>query len=929
MSDPAAPSVVVAGDVCLDVLGLPIPPRPRGTGGDVESWRQAGETRTFYRRGGAWQLADLIEGAVHRAGVRSAIIKPTAPSKSEEDLERLTRHEVVHALLVLKTVTEVDENKDEKSKTEVTRVRVAEDHGFSGPDDDRQDKLLQATLDRDVANPDLVVLDDTGNRFRRDKSLWPMAVVDPGPKPPLVVYKLHCPLPAPPVQNELWTTVRKAPRLVVVSVDHLREFGGVISRRLSWERTALDLVRQVNESDRLAELRQCPHLVVRLGLEGAVYWCNPGPGMTPRAWLVYDPTAIEGDWAARHAGHMLGYGSAFAAALVSVLLSPEDARPLRDGSALARVKELPIGADLKEHLPQLERGLKRGLIACRRWLEHGYVNVSSLGPDVPIDVAFAGPWDKEEKAFASIAIPLDGDPGPDGWTILHKRLETGAKGDQAVAALARRKKPTADPDVGRVLADLPRGVFGHLVTYDRAEIEAYRAVSNVLREYLGQAAPKRPLSLAVFGPPGSGKSFGVEQVAGGIAGQTGTKLTKLTFNLSQFTAPEQLARALHQVRDVVLKGGTPLVFFDEFDSTLEGNHLYWLKMLLAPMQDGEFLDQGSTHPLGRAVFAFAGGTAHTYAQFIPPRFKDGKETTEWTKFREAKGPDFVSRLRGVLDIPGIDLDPARHPASVRLRRASILRFQLWEKARHLFDSAGNLQIDDGVLRAFLTVRRFQHGVRSLEAVMDMSQLGGRTRFDPGSLPHPEQLVLHVEAVAGPAACADIGFIDLVHREPPFSPDRRELIAQAIHAHYLEERDKSAQRDFKKLSHQVWAQLGEFFRDSNRAQADDIPRKLKLVGLRVTDDPSAAGTDIPADKVEFLAEREHERWMADMKAKGYRDGEKNDPEARTNPAMKAWKDLPDAEKEKDRASVRAIPRYLAVAGYRVAANPSSPAPVGGR
>lgn len=47
-------AVVVAGDVCLDVLGLPIPPAPHVAGGGEENWRQTGETRTFYRRGGTW-----------------------------------------------------------------------------------------------------------------------------------------------------------------------------------------------------------------------------------------------------------------------------------------------------------------------------------------------------------------------------------------------------------------------------------------------------------------------------------------------------------------------------------------------------------------------------------------------------------------------------------------------------------------------------------------------------------------------------------------------------------------------------------------------------------------------------------------------------------------------------------------------------------
>jgi len=38
------------------------------------------------------------------------------------------------------------------------------------------------------------------------------------------------------------------------------------------------------------------------------------------------------------------------------------------------------------------------------------------------------------------------------------------------------------------------------------------------------------------------------------------------------------------------------VFWDEFDSAKDGVALFWLKMFLAPMQDGEFTqDRSTTH----------------------------------------------------------------------------------------------------------------------------------------------------------------------------------------------------------------------------------------------------------------------------------------------------------------------------------------------
>lgn len=947
-----SPVIVVSGDICLDVLGYPITPSPKNATTLDENWRQAGEIRTFYRRGGVWLLADFLKAALKPTNC-CTIVEPVL-GKSEVDFERLTRQQIVHSLLGLNVFADKIRNK-ENCECEVLRVRVAQTHGFSGPDrrnGPTKHPPLEVKLRGDVANPDLVILDDTGNRFRYQGEPWPEAIVrdtDPASLRPLVLYKLHRPLPNPPLPNvpiinELWQRIRSVHgnnTVVVVSADDLREAGAVISRKLSWERTALELVWQLNGgsgSDRLAELRQCPHLIVRLGLEGAVYWCNPGNDQNPRAWLVYHPNAIEGDWNDQHAGSMVGYGSAFIAGLAASLLAPESKREfqrLRDGSALAKGTVASAGGLLSASLPQLERGIKRGLLASRHLLSIGYGTPpkgQDPDPTYLVEQVFAAFSDKDEAAFATASIPISSDlfnPDPDRWSILNSRLPGGSDLDTAAEALSTWKTPTDHPQVGGILTAIPRADFGKLITYDRNEIEAYRAVSNVVREYLVQPAPKRPLCLAVFGPPGSGKSFGVEEVAVGIARQSGARIVKLTFNLSQFSGVDELNRSLHLVRDAVLKGSVPLVFFDEFDSSVGVTERYWLKLLLAPMQDGEFLDQGALHPLGRAIFVFAGGTSHTYAKFVPSQHgPDGLVTHEWKRFESAKGPDFISRLRGVLDIPGIEIDPSSYRAAPSLRRAGVLRFQLWEKAKHLFDSGGRLQIDEGVLRAFLQVRRFHHGIRSLEAIIDMSQLGNRTRFDAGSLPHPSQMTLHVECLTDLTALDNRGpgFIDLVHRPSPFPLDRRDKIAREIHTHYLEERMKpGGGYNPAKASHQEWDHpLNEFYRDSNRTQADDIPRKLHLIGYRYID-PSPSGSasatasaikELPDEAIDRLAKPEHDRWCAEMRVQGWTHGEVHDLVRRNHPSLTDWEELDNKEKEKDRAAIRAIPRYLEAGGYIV-------------
>ena len=94
-----------------------------------------------------------------------------------------------------------------------------------------------------------------------------------------------------------------------------------------------------------------------------------------------------------------------------------------------------------------------------------------------------------------------------------------------------------------------------LSTVDLGEIENYHAIKTLLDEYIyaydhrdaGEDAPK-PISIAVFGPPGSGKSFGVKQIA---LSRGRFRITSL--NLSQYDSVPQLFHALPGHQD--LPGG--------------------------------------------------------------------------------------------------------------------------------------------------------------------------------------------------------------------------------------------------------------------------------------------------------------------------------------------------------------------------------------
>jgi hypothetical protein len=289
------------------------------------------------------------------------------------------------------------------------------------------------------------------------------------------------------------------------------------------------------------------------------------------------------------------------------------------------------------------------------------------------------------------------------------------------------------------LVNMEHARFGAFQTVDRTEIEGFRAIRSVIDGYIDDPTRRRPISLAVFGPPGAGKSFGISQLA-----KARHEIEPKVFNLSEASA-EALPGYFHEMRDANLNGKVPLWFFDEFDS--RGCEL--VARFLAPMQDGEMRDGTRMHPLGRGILVFAGGTAATAAEFSAnPNAK------------ALKIPDFMSRLAGIIDIRGINRveeDPTDKTAYL-LRRAVLLRSLL---EQHRSDIRGadrdELRVHDNLLTALLKIQRYRHGARSMEKIVAAGALKGpRPIFGGSDLPDAGMLSLHLEDPAGFLAIATGG-----------------------------------------------------------------------------------------------------------------------------------------------------------------------------
>ncbi len=861
------PTVLVSGDVTVDWSLA-----RRAPGGVADGWHPDLKARARSERGGAALLSDLVEAALARTPVEGP--EPVLRGVSLlADRVRPDEGRFSHSYAVW---APCEVRRGEKRR--VWRVDPP-----TGLDRARSDDWLREEwerLARDLPQADVIALDDVALGFREGSQSEHWRRVAEGERNPWVLLKASRPV----ADGPLWEHLREhcAERLVVLmTIDDLRGTAVQVSRELSWERTAQDLYWELVNNPKVNGLSLCAGVVISFGAAGAVLLSRTtgenGAG-PPRCSLLFDPEVIEGMWEAERPGEMIGATACLAASLVRELAAAHEE-------------------------PDLARAIGSGVAAGRRLYEEGYGD-ADRGMDVAFPLAAVvdqlvagdGCLERVEVQDPAAFLPQpQGEAGPAGglglprveghWTILEDRY-SGDLREVAVEVALR------GPEVA--LKGVPLGRFGKLLTVDRGEIESFRAVRALIAEYCSSSW-QTPLSLGVFGAPGSGKSFVMVQMAESVA--PGLISEKIEFNLSQFASLKDLHDALHQVRDVALSGAIPLVCWDEFDAGFQGEKLGWLRYFLAPMEDGKFREGQVWHPIGRAIFVFAGGTSH--------RMQDFGAGIDDDTFRNLKGPDFISRLKGYVNVLGVNPRKDERDPDHVIRRAIWLRAILERDAPGLFDGDGVLRIDRGVLGAFLEIEQYGHGGRSLESIVATSRLSGETSYQRSNLPSESQLDLQVN---GREFLALVQRIDL-DGEP------LERLAQAMHEIYCE--DLRSHGDETSSSLVPWEDLPEHLKRQNRAAVRDIPQKLQRIGhVMIPARSHDAPFDFPGEGLEEVAQDEHLRYVDAKLAEGWSVGPEKDDEKKTNPTLVPWEELPEDEREKDRAQVRGIPRVLARAGYTV-------------
>ncbi|MCX5871092.1 MAG: hypothetical protein NTY00_10785 [Deltaproteobacteria bacterium] len=611
------------------------------------------------------------------------------------------------------------------------------------------------------SNVDLLIIDDKRFGFRgkektealetNSKNLWPDF-----DNANLIMLRMARDL----CVGELWSELieKHANKLIVVfTANDLRHSDVRVSRELSWEQTIGDVRKALNSDNYLKRLSECKYVLVSFDAAGVLIYA-PNNDDETKWTIVYDAASMEGQAQPYGNGRMNGYTYCLIGALAHCFAK--------------------VDVDLKnasDQFEQLKVAARLGIYAMKNLYEKGYEAVPqyekrceaalNLNTDedakyielrFPVDrisgeiqkMAAENSKDRLNSEFAVHHLPEDTSTK---WSLM-EIVET-AMGQTNLCENIIRNGPK------HTLKGVPMCKFNKLLIVDRDEIESLHSIRNTILEFEKKRRGSgtnhaRPLSIAVFGEPGSGKSFAVKQLTESLG--LFPKPEMLEFNLSQFSDPKEIVGAFHQVRDAVLKGSLPFVFWDEFDSALGGHELGWLKYFLAPMQDGTFQDGQITHAVGSCVFIFAGGTYSSFEKFVDSISQQQEKGTAGSlegskKIDFTKKTDFTSRLMGHLTIKGINYSTDSGTLHEKVRRAILLRAflenhaqSIWSNTRNKSESGLSIpNIHDNVLKAFMDIHRYKSGARSMEAIIMMSRLAGEIEFTPSALPSISQLEIFV------------------------------------------------------------------------------------------------------------------------------------------------------------------------------------------
>ena len=371
--------VVVAGDVVLD-WNL-----ARGQGAGGQTTCASGEW------GGAVLLGKLIDAVAKQVprGASSPIeVHPPPTPEGALDLsdERFDRFN--HRFAIWARVK--DEGKAWRVEKQLGEQRAGADVRERASEDAPEEA-------------ELVVLHDSDLGFREHPDMWPRAIGEGDAHRPWILLRMAKPV----AEGALWERLQPiADRLIVViRIDDLRLGAVHVTRELSWEQTAQDLMWELLYNPQVSGLKKCAHVVVSFTTAGALVLSRDAETEEePAGRLVFDQVYMERMWNETHPGAMIGGISALTASIArQIMLAPDH--------------------------PDVILGVRRGITAMRDLDRYGYDekkqpsgNVRVVYPMERILATDAGRLAEARVCGPSRSRTVPGDlHAGRGWTILEDR----------------------------------------------------------------------------------------------------------------------------------------------------------------------------------------------------------------------------------------------------------------------------------------------------------------------------------------------------------------------------------------------------------------------------------------------------------------------------------------------------------------------------
>jgi hypothetical protein len=743
-----------------------------------------------------------------------------------------------------------------------------------------------------------VVIDEAGIGFRNFPDAWP----DFSKTNNIILKTTH-----PLCNGMLWNELQKhsSKLTTILNLNQLKHYNIKISNGISWEQTALDIVYSLYKNKTLKNLLISNILIITIGSAGAIV-IEHNKNNQLEYNLVYDPVFMEGEWEDRFSEKILNHIGLGCSFLTGFVLSKNINSLKTVENVIAGLKTMTV-AMLDGVLKLNQNGfehvdLSRSLLKLN---ERKYYSAFIPSPDWTPEIVNEKAIPKDDLFFYIHNSE---------WSILENNYDNYKSNYKQKSDLFPLAYDLAKNGVESI-SYAPRLTLGPVNIFDRNEIENLRNIRSQVDFYDRFEDGKKPLNLAVFGPPGAGKSFIVKALAKSMFEGKKTKPDFLTFNLSQFKDVNELPGAFHAIRDSVLRGNLPIVFWDEFDS----NDYDWLKSLIAPMQDGEFQEGKEIHPIGKAIFVFAGGMTYTMKHFI-----DKMKNPDYIK---KKGPDFASRISGSLNVFGPNKKPyfdivknewikEGDPEDIcfSIRRALFIRTLLGSGKNPLI-------IDEQLLRTLIEVSNYKGGARGLERLLKNLSVHTDREIEISDLPSKEIISMNVDYN---------DFLEKLNDENLLDNICFEKLAVPIHNAWLE----------KDVTYSVYNKKFEDLSYDGRLDNVSAARRIGKVIEKsgsfvlvsdselISNNKKNAFTEfdefiIKLKNLDPLAEEEHNGWMETRNLANWVQGTRSDY-YKTHNCMVLFNELDKGiteidkqnEKNKDRGTIRKYSAMLDGSGFTI-------------